>query len=141
METGAAAFSLVEVVIAIAVVSFALIGLIALFSVGLTTNRQSADQTNVSAMAWQVMTGLRSQTNYTQANAFSTTNYFFDTLGQSNYPATNAYYSCAITLSTQTALNSANATNMGAKLVFTWPSVTNPPHTNTIYASLPLSNH
>ncbi len=134
-----AAFSLVEVVIAIAVVSFALIGLIALFAVGLTTNKNSADETALGAMAWQVMDPLRGATNYAQAQSLAT-DYFFTSQGQ--LTNAKAYYTCTVSLVSQTALplEANNATNLGVTLVFTWPSISKSTHTNTTYGSLPISN-
>jgi Tfp pilus assembly protein PilV len=53
------AFSLVEVVLAIAVISFSLLTIIGLFSIGLKTNKESSDQTEAADLASLILSTRR----------------------------------------------------------------------------------
>jgi Tfp pilus assembly protein PilV len=55
------AFSLVEVVIAIGVISFALVAIIGILPVGLASSRQSAQETRANHLAEEIFSTLRSQ--------------------------------------------------------------------------------
>ncbi len=135
---GRRAFTLVEVVLAIGVLSFCLITLLGLLGVGLGNGLKSNDDTVLASMAWEAANNLRSETNL--AGGF-TTNFYFDHTGQSLTSASGAYFKCAVTTNNPTAGQAPASidTNLVlAALQFTWPaSLANAPHTNTVYATLP----
>jgi type II secretory pathway pseudopilin PulG len=60
-------FSLVEVVIALGVISFALVAIIGLLPIGLATNRGTIQETRANHLAEEVFSTLRSQT-FTSVN-------------------------------------------------------------------------
>jgi uncharacterized protein (TIGR02598 family) len=82
------AFSLIEVVLAIGVVAFALVGIFSLFSASLKTNRDSSSQQEgfeVSAMVTSWMQNTNAFPSTALSNMFKT-NYTF------NPPRTNAFF-------------------------------------------------
>jgi uncharacterized protein (TIGR02598 family) len=83
-------FSLVEVVIAMGIVAFALIPLLGLVPVGLNTSRQAID-TTIEAQIIQQMTGQALQTDWTALTGLNstTTLYYFDANGNT-LPASSA---------------------------------------------------
>src|SRR5882757_9974275 len=87
-----AGFSLVEIAIALGIVSFVLIALMGLMSVGLNEARRGREDTLLASMTSYRMTSLLGA-GY--ANVTNTTAYFtYDGLESS---PTNAYYVCKIT--------------------------------------------
>jgi type II secretory pathway pseudopilin PulG len=64
------AFSLVEVVLALGVISFALIAILGAFPAGLSTQRSAQDDTRAAQIAGDILSSLTSQT---QANWFNAT--------------------------------------------------------------------
>ncbi len=131
-------FTLIEVVLAIAVITFATIGLIGLFGAGLRADQQAGADTAFATMTSRMMAQLSSATNSTALQSMASTSYFFDMDGM---PVANTQpvYSCAITL-TQTNLPTFSAGKITlVQLQFTWPAIAHPPNTNTINATLPLS--
>ncbi len=83
------AFSLVEVVIAMGVVSFAFVALFGMLPMGLQTFRQAID-TNVQATIAQQMAGLAEQTAFTNLTSLATSSpYYFDDQGIALDSATN----------------------------------------------------
>jgi len=139
------AFSLVEVVISLAVISFALLTLLGLFGVGMASGRRSGEDTSLASIAWQTLTDLQSQTNF-KAQAIAsgvTTNYFFDYTGQPTNAETQPYFACKVAMrnpnaSEQTATGQPLDSGLAlAKLTITWPSSVHPaPNTNYVYATL-----
>jgi uncharacterized protein (TIGR02598 family) len=132
------AFTLVEVVIALGVLSFCLITLLGLLGVGLNNGLKSNDDTTVASMTWEVANNLRSETNL-PAGFF--TNYYFDHTGQATNTVSAAYYSCRVTTNNPTTSQAPQPLDTNfiiATLQFTWPtSVIPSPHTNTVYATIP----
>jgi len=119
------AFSLVEVVIAIGIVSFALLAMMGLASVSLQSERSSASDTDLAALSQQVFSRLRSL----PFASLSDTNYFFDADGSPTTNSAGAVYECAVTLAADPSLLPASFKN--ARLQFTWPvSAANRPNTN-----------
>lgn len=117
-------FSLIEVVIAIGIVSFAMMAILGLFSVGLQSNRESAEDTTLALMSQQMNAWSRSQpfTNLTASN----TVFFFNAGGEltrtaNGDPATTAgidsHYSC--TISPQTNSVSTNLIYLQSR--YEWP--------------------
>jgi len=64
------AFSLVEVVLALGIVSFAFIGIIGMLPVGMNTFRQATDATVQAQITQQIITQVR-ETNYADLNSFT----------------------------------------------------------------------
>jgi uncharacterized protein (TIGR02598 family) len=128
---GEGAFSLVEIVLAIGIVSFALMAMLGLVSVSLQSDRSSASDTDLAALSQQVISTLRSQpfTN------LSGTNFFFDSDGSLTTNSSGAVYECAVTLTADPLLPAASFKN--ARLQFTWPvSATNRPNTNVFLSGI-----
>lgn len=84
------AFSLIEVVVAIGIVAFALVSIISLMSLGLQSSKDSTDDTNVALMTQTVISDLRTLgysnvTSITGASSSSPPNttlaFFFDASG------------------------------------------------------------
>ena len=139
------AFSLVEVVISLAVISFALLTLLGLFGVGMASGRRSGEDTSLASISWQVLTDLQSQTNFKAAAIASSasTNYIFDYTGQPTNSETQPYFTCNVTARNPTS-SEVTATGQSldsglvlTKLTITWPSTVHPaPNTNYVYATL-----
>ena len=123
------AFSLVEVVFAMAVISFCLVVLLGLLSSGLADSKKSNDDTNIAGIVWQVSNTLRSETTANlSANTANLTVpgvYYFDINGQltnaptASYPANSPshYYTCGLTNSAATTFSAiANATSPATTL-------------------------
>jgi uncharacterized protein (TIGR02598 family) len=131
-----AAFSLVEVVIALGVISFALVSMLGLLGVGINASRQSSESTAMTAMISQVLGKVRAASNAPPA-----TNFFFDADGLPLTNSVGAIYECraSATLPPSGEISDVSDKFMKAALVFTWPvSAAVPPHTNTVHASLLL---
>lgn len=139
-------FSLVEVVLAMGILSFVILALMGLFSVGMTTDRRSTDATLVASMTSQVMGDLRLLQQKTPPD--TRTNYQFDAYGQlckTGGTVTNALYDCAVFFTNDRTEFGSNAlsafpelsTNLQKIILrFTWPAGA-PAATNTVYATLP----
>ncbi len=135
---GRQAFTLVEVALALFLLSFCLVILLGLFNVGLTSERRSADDTTLAAIVMQAANTLRTQ----NLSAGYTTNFYFDNSGQLLTNSVGALYHCSVTTAnlpaSQAPLPSVDNNLLIATLQFTWPaSLANAPHTNTAYATLP----
>jgi len=118
------AFSLVEVVIALGLISFSLMAIMGLFSVGLQSSRESAEDTNLALMTQQVNAWSRSQafTNLAGTNHA----FFFDATGEWNRDTNGApalaaradsHYAC--TINSQTSPVSSNVIYL--QYQFEWP--------------------
>lgn len=112
------AFSLVEVALAIGIMSFALVSIIGLLSLAMQISRDSADSTNIALMTRSVTTMLRASgtngvTGYTYiagllpANGSNSITYYFDENGVQT-TSTNGY------LVSDTVLNGVMVSNTSA---------------------------
>ncbi len=129
------AFSLIEVVIALGIISFVLAAVLGLLGVGLFSSRQSSEDTSLAAMTSQVLGQLSTATSPTNAS------FFFDMDGLPLTNSSGAVYRCVASTTLPSAGEIPNlSTNfLKALIVFTWPvSAAIPPHTNTFNASLLL---
>ena len=68
------AFSLIEVVISLGIISFSLISVIGLFSVGLKTNKESSDQIDAANTASLLMAAARAMPTNCATNGFALPN-------------------------------------------------------------------
>lgn len=76
-HSGRGAFSLVEAVIAIGIVSFAMLGVMGLIPVGLSTFRDAMSTTTQS----EILSVITAEVLRTDASNLSATNYYFDERG------------------------------------------------------------
>jgi len=121
------AFSLVEVTLALGVIAFALIAILGLIPVGLSSARDATEDTRVSLIAQDV--AVRARALFGPASAASpATNWFFDSEGRfidqsggANYG--NAFFRATVTsgdLSAQPA-NVSGDVLRGVKVAVGWP--------------------
>ncbi|MEI8045486.1 MAG: hypothetical protein WCL11_29020 [Verrucomicrobiota bacterium] len=129
---GESAFSLVEVVIAIGLVSFALLSLIGLLTVGLKSSRESAEDTILSLCTGTAQALVRTN-GFSGASTNPSLNdanpdFFFDADGilltdTNGAPLTiqsNAVYGCLVTRGAP-ALSQATTNMLIYQLKFVWP--------------------
>ncbi len=105
-------FSLVEVVIALGISSFAIVAIVGLIATGLSTSKDSADDTSLAMMAQMVNAALRPQSyvQIVQATNFAsgegTPDLYFDAGGEllrkadgtpATVPDATAFFACTVT--------------------------------------------
>ena len=128
------AFSLTEVMVALGVLSFALIASLGLLSAGLHANKQASEETALVSMASQVVGQMNASTASSKV-------FFFDVQGLT---VTNASLAAYRASAVRAALPVGQIPNLSTNfqriiITFTWPaSAVVPSHTNTLYASLLL---
>jgi len=130
---GESAFSLVEVVLAIGLFSFALLALVGLLTVGLKGSRESGDDTILSLCTETTQALVRAEgfsqvlTNALYAPGNTTPDFFFDSGGilltdSAGAPLrtqnTNALYGCLVT---RPVLSQATPNLLVYQLKFVWP--------------------
>lgn len=96
-------FSLVELVLAIGIVSFAFVSLFALLPVGLTTFRQTMDTTIGSQIVHRIINEAQ-QTDYTTLVATPTFDRYFDDQGNEVSSLDNSIYTAEISVTAPTPL-------------------------------------
>jgi len=112
------AFSLVEVVIAIAIISLSLIAILSLLTVGLNASRQSSTDTVLSSVAAQLAGEVETSPNLT----FPITRYF-DSTGMSNSSGQSLYIcQIATTNVPSTEMASVSTNLVRVSMTFKWPS-------------------
>jgi uncharacterized protein (TIGR02598 family) len=84
-------FSLVEVTLALAIVSFGLLALVGLFTLGLNSSRQSGDDTILASSVAKILAGYRANEKST---AGLDTNIFLDAQGEQLDTEAGALYDC-----------------------------------------------
>ena len=122
-----AGFTLVEVALAVAIASVAMMGLLSMAMIGMQWGRTAVDETIVGTIAEDVFTDLKANPYSSLANA--TKDYDRD-----GNPGGTAFYRCIITVSNVPPVGFATQ----VKLQFVWPNVNNfanAPNTN-IFVSL-----
>ena len=136
-------FSLVEVVVAIAIISFTLVTLLGLFGVGLTTSQQSSADTMLASLGLRAEGDLRNGTNSLAGT--TTTNYYYDSQGMAtNVSGAPALYACQVfttNASVYGVLPDVSTNLVQATFQFTWPAnvpAGKRPYTNVIYGTVPL---
>jgi uncharacterized protein (TIGR02598 family) len=128
-------FSLVEVVLAIGIVSFALLTIIGLLTISLSASRGAAEDTNLALMSPTVASVLNAQgftsvmANTAYAATAATPAYYFDINNEMtrdgngnpiSTPNANSIYACTITRRTP-VLFQATSNIVYLQLKFTWP--------------------
>lgn len=146
---GVRAFSLVELALAMAIISFCLVSLLGLFSTGMVSSKKASDETYLAGMAWMAASDLRSQTT---ANMPGVTNniyglgsiapsyYYFDANGQMVTNTATAlnpiYYTCHVAITN--TISSVSAPNLQVvELKFTYPPAAHSPTTQNFYVTIP----
>ncbi len=136
-------FALVEIVIAMGVVTFTLVAIIGMLSVGMKSSRESTEDTLIANMATAVLNNLRTTNSYSNLTLPASNEVYFDSMGRwdtngSVFGASNSksLYRCTY------VLDNTNATTGGtnlimARLIFTWPvQAAKAPNTNILHATL-----
>ena len=130
-----AGFSLVEVVLSLGIVSFALVPLLGILPIGLGVSRSAVDLT-LTAQIGQRMVSMIEQTGYSSYASLETSYYYFDDEGQpvtvaaGAAPPANAIYTASI-VQAQTAKNSlitADASTANTMACLQINIVTDPGH-------------
>ena len=137
------AFTLVELVLGLGVISFCLTILMGLFATGLVNGKRSRDDTHLSALSWSVANELRATNAYYMASSSTLTSTlpyinYYDVAGQATNQA-SAYYTCKVELSTNSSTSALPSNLQVVQLIFTYPNVAPAPHTNIAYVFLPPS--
>lgn len=123
-------FSLIEVVLAVGVAAFALVTIMGLLPVGLSTFRSSMNTAVGSQIAQRVFGDLQ----VADFNGLTSTNRYFDEQGNdlgiaSNAP--NCIYWVQVTVSTNSSYTGTTSTNLRTVQVMI---ANNPSHTTTIFS-------
>ena len=140
------AFSLVEVVLALAIISFALLAMFGLISISLKADRDSSSDTVLAEMHRQVMGELRTGTF---GNLPSLKYYYFDVDGSPCTPASSdvpanppsAQYQCRADIAADQRVTDANysvtANLKNVTLTFMWPVVSGSgPHSEVFHCDI-----
>jgi len=116
------AFSLVEVAMALGIISFALLALMGLVVVGLDAGRTSQDDTTVAALARKVLTELNDTHSYNELVAMGTSQRHWTSDGDATSNPGEFYYQCDITVSPPgSAVHGVSSQASQLLLRFTWP--------------------
>jgi len=90
------AFGLVEIAIALGIVSFAVLSLIGLMAVGLNASKTAREDTLVASLARNVFANLKTM-DYPHLSSLGTTNFYFTYDGvATNQASASAYYNCGV---------------------------------------------
>lgn len=111
-------YSLVEVTLALGVISIALVSLLGLLVSGTTNYRESRDSGSLAVMTQAVISELKAQ-----PPAAGTYTYYFSRDGSPQTSPTGAVFTCSATLGEveSSRLSDNTATLRTAELHFTWP--------------------
>lgn len=137
------AFSLVEIALALGLVSFGCIAIFGLLGATATTSRRSSEETAIAAMSRQIISSIKQQefAAIETSLAGKTTNYFFDPYGNPLPSVMSAQYQCAVTGTADVSTTSSfpdgktQVNLVRLQLVFTWPLNGTPANTNIIITS------
>jgi uncharacterized protein (TIGR02598 family) len=127
------AFSLVEVVLALGVIAFALTAMLGLLVVAMDSDKSSGSDTALAAMSRQVFSDLRAMP---YANLPAGADYYFDADG-SECPQAGAVYGCHVTVADDSGVASGNLKKV--QMTFSWPPSAAKPETKNIHGS--IANH
>jgi uncharacterized protein (TIGR02598 family) len=123
-----AAFTLVEVVLALGVITFGLVVILALIPVSIHSSKQSSEDMALSLMTQSTIADLHKQGLTTLAALVPTSgtiSYYFDANGRLLTSSTGALYSCTAKPIAPSAVASANTTSTNfiyVQLQFVWPT-------------------
>ncbi|XHR27700.1 MAG: hypothetical protein ACFUZC_17395 [Chthoniobacteraceae bacterium] len=147
-------FSLVEIVLSLGIVSFAIMAILGVLSVGVNSNKDSLDESTIAAMSRQVIGNLRQQ-QFDASPVFtqllnSPSVCYFDGQGTRLWQngvdidsataeaSGSAVYQCTVTATNnlQYASNSSLPCLLDLTLKFEWPIRAKAPSSYVIYMSL-----
>jgi len=133
-KRGSNSFTLVEVVIAIGVVSFVLISILGLMTYTSQLVQQADTYSRLSHVTSQILTRINSQPYSVSTNAATKgTKYYFTAEGlPTNANASGAYYECLVTNANPSPVALANLMQVKASIRWPKPQFTN---TNVIITS------
>ncbi len=109
-------FSLVEIALALGIVSFALLAIVGLLGVGLSSGKSAQVDTMQAAAARAFLSAIRTNSPATFSGATNWLNYD----GSTNASATGAYFQCVITTNTPPA-GVAVTDMLGLRMEFQYP--------------------
>lgn len=109
-NAGPGAFSLVEVVLALGIVSFAFVGIIGMLPVGMSTFRQAIDATVQAQITQQILTDVE-QTNFSDLSKLTSATYFFDDQGVLVSDNASGVYKVAVDVNPNTTVFPSSAAN------------------------------
>ncbi len=125
------AFSLVEVAMALGIVSFVLLALLGLFSVGFNAGKDSQLDTLQASIAHRTLSVLRT----VDFDTLAETNTLYNYAGETN--ATPAYFECKATFSSPTGLDPTVANHLRrVRIEIRYPYGVAKQTTNVLHASL-----
>jgi len=107
------AFTLVEIVLALGIVSFAIVGLIGLLTVSFDSGRASDEDTLIASMARQIVTELRAQPfdNLASQAGDSGPIYYFDHEAHLVTSSSDAIYQAQVRITADTDFNTQSTTS------------------------------
>jgi uncharacterized protein (TIGR02598 family) len=121
------AFSLVEVVLALGIFSFAILSILGLMATGLNTVKSSSTSMTIANISRNLRADLQA-TPFTSLTLNSSITYYFTDRGNPTTTPANAYYVAVLTPLAPTypgnaasVLTSANAFNITAKISYPYP--------------------
>ena len=130
-------FSLVEVVIALGVISFGVVALVGLLSISISTSKESGDDTTVAAMATAVIAKLRGLPfdDLRSKVVENPCRFDFDEAGNQLPDPAGAVYQCAVEPAGDAASTEPEHL-LKVRLIFTWASGAASPSSKVIHASI-----
>lgn len=147
-------FTLVEVVMALGIFSFAIIALFGLMSVGLRSGKESASDLALGLMTQTASSVLHAQgfsevtANSTYSESNSTPNFYFNNDGDiildssgrpSTLPGTNGIYACTVQRRAGGVMATTNSVMV--RMVFSWPLSANETNRQKKTILTSLANH
>jgi uncharacterized protein (TIGR02598 family) len=125
--------TLVEVVIALGILVFAIVPVIGLLSISMKIGRESQSETAISLASRQVLGQLRMQTNFALVAPATTTNYFTWDGTLQSAQGSETVFLCNVV----TEIRASNPHFANVTMTFRWPAQsTNPANVQIIQASL-----
>jgi uncharacterized protein (TIGR02598 family) len=114
------AFSLVEVVVALGLVSFVIVALLGLLSIGMKSSRQAEEDTRIAGMGSSVLALLRNVESLPAGG----TNLLFDAEGNETTNAAASFYECAASfrVPADSEIPGVGTNAVVVVLRFSWPA-------------------
>lgn len=125
--SGGKAFSLVEVAISLGVVSFVLLALLGLLSVGLDAGKSSREDTIIAGLCLATLAELKA-TPYADLPSNVSTYFTYD--GRATNSAAGPYYQCTVEISDPRGLQTNSNFSKRVKIEIAWPAASSNRQTN-----------
>lgn len=130
------AFSLVEVAVALGIVSFVLLALMGLAIAGLDASRTSQDDTTLAALAREILVELKSNQQYDELSVIGTSRRHWNSHGEITDNPDEFHYQCDITVSPPgPAIPGVSSQASQLLLRFTWPYGQSPPQNEQVFTT------